>query len=168
MVEYFNRYYTTIIEKVGKKDPNSYTDEQIRDNLMDISKYIRRLLNTVGPTEYIENVNKLLAERTLPPEIARIVDLELKNIIDMQEGNPELNKKKQFIQTLLSYPFGIKTTDNYDIKKAKDILDHDHYGMKEVKQRILEFIAVGKLKGSFKCNIPIIQLRYCSCMGHRE
>lgn len=71
-----------------------------------------------------------MAERTLPAEIVRIVDLELKNIADMQEGQPELNKKKQFIQTLLSYPFGIKTTDNCDIAKARKILDDDHYGMK--------------------------------------
>jgi Lon-like ATP-dependent protease len=53
----------------------------------------------------------------------------------------------------MSYPFGVQSQDNYDIKKAEQILDEDHYGMKQVKQRILEFIAVGKLKGSFKCKI---------------
>lgn len=49
MVEYFNTYYTTIVEKVSKKELPNFTDEQIRDNLMDIVKYIRVLFNTSGP-----------------------------------------------------------------------------------------------------------------------
>ena len=48
---------------------------------------------------------------------------------------------------LVEYPFGIVTKEDFDINKAKSILDEDHYGMKKVKQRILEFIAVSKIKG---------------------
>ena len=56
----------------------------------------------------------------------------------------------------MSYPFGVLSEDNYDIEKAQQILDEDHYGMKQVKQRILEFIAVGKLKGSFNAKVLLI------------
>jgi len=52
---------------------------------------------------------------------------------------------------LIDYPFGVKTKEQFDIENAKKILDEDHYGMKKVKQRILEFMAVSKLKGEFKC-----------------
>lgn len=48
---------------------------------------------------------------------------------------------------LIEYPFGVKTKEEFDIEKAKNILEEDHYGMKKVKQRILEFMAVSKLKG---------------------
>ena len=48
---------------------------------------------------------------------------------------------------MIYYPFGVKTKEQFDIDNAKKILDEDHYGMKKVKQRILEFMAVSKLKG---------------------
>jgi ATP-dependent Lon protease len=51
----------------------------------------------------------------------------------------------------LDYPFGVSSKDSTDLDEAINILDEDHYGMKKVKERILEFIAVGKLKGNFKC-----------------
>ena len=51
----------------------------------------------------------------------------------------------------MSYPFGKFHSDNYNIEETKKILDEDHYGMKKVKERIVEFLAVGSLKGSVKC-----------------
>lgn len=56
-------------------------------------------------------------------------------------------KFRHYINLLIDYPFGIKTKEQFDIQNAKIILDEDHYGMKKVKQRILEFMAVSKLKG---------------------
>ncbi len=60
--------------------------------------------------------------------------------------------QRHYINLLIDYPFGIKTKEQFDIENAKKILEEDHYGMKKVKQRILEFMAVSKLKGEFKCN----------------
>lgn len=54
---------------------------------------------------------------------------------------------RHYINLLVDYPFGVKTKEQFDIDNAKKILDEDHYGMKKVKQRILEFMAVSKLKG---------------------
>ena len=59
---------------------------------------------------------------------------------------------RHYVNLLVDYPFGIKTKEQFDIENAKKVLDEDHYGMKKVKQRILEFMAVSKLKGEFKCN----------------
>lgn len=56
----------------------------------------------------------------------------------------------------MNYPFGVVAKESYDIERAKQILDEDHYGMKKVKQRILEFIAVSKIKGEFKCTFEVI------------
>jgi ATP-dependent Lon protease len=58
---------------------------------------------------------------------------------------------RHYIDLLVNYPFGVRAKESFDIKQAREILDADHYGMKKVKQRILEFIAVSKLKGEFKC-----------------
>jgi len=56
----------------------------------------------------------------------------------------------------MAYPFGQYAQEIHDVANAKNILDEDHYGMKSVKQRILEFIAVSSLKGQFKCIIYFI------------
>jgi len=57
---------------------------------------------------------------------------------------------------LTDYPFGILAKEEFDIKQAKRILEEDHYGMDKLKQRILEFIAVSKLKGEFKSKVLLL------------
>lgn len=57
------------------------------------------------------------------------------------------SKPRHYINLLVDYPFGVKAKEQFDIENAKRVLDEDHYGMKKVKQRILEFMAVSKLKG---------------------
>lgn len=66
----------------------------------------------------------------------------------------------------MQYPFGVLSKDSTDLEASAKILDEDHYSMKKVKQRILEFIAVGKLKGSFKCNFLLMQLKQLFYMVH--
>lgn len=114
------------------------------------------MLNPGGSNDFIRKATKELEERSLPKEVKTIVEYELKNMAEMQDGNPELNRKKHFVTTILSYPFGVVSEDNYDIQKAQSILDDDHYGMKPVKRRILEFIAVGKLKGGFRAKVLLL------------
>ena len=64
--------------------------------------------------------------------------------------------QRHYINLLIDYPFGVKTKEQFDIENAKQILEEDHFGMKKVKQRILEFMAVSKLKGEFKCTFYAI------------
>lgn len=66
----------------------------------------------------------------------------------MEKGHSESNVTRTYLDYLTSMPYGIRTEDNFDLKKATEVLDSTHYGMKEVKDRIKEFIAVGKLKNS--------------------
>ena len=61
--------------------------------------------------------------------------------------NSDLESTKQYLDWISSLPWNIKSKDNYDINKARDILDRDHYGMLNVKNKILEYIACNKLKG---------------------
>ena len=75
---------------------------------------------------------------------------ELQKFEDMNEMQPEFHTIKEFLELISCLPFGKTSEDNFDIKKAKEILDKDHFGMKNVKERILEFIAVHKLKREIK------------------
>ena len=83
------------------------------------------------------------AENTRLPEVFRqAVDKELDKLSGLETMNPEYAMTKLYIETILSLPFSFEEkAPNYTIQKVKKVLEHDHYGMKEVKERILEFLA---------------------------
>ena len=66
----------------------------------------------------------------------------------LEKNSPEFNTTRNYMDWLTSIPWGQTSQENFDVEKASGILDEDHYGMKDVKDRILETIAVGKLKGN--------------------
>ena len=83
------------------------------------------------------------AENTRLPEVFRqAVDKELDKLSGLETMNPEYAMTKLYIETILSLPFSFEEkAPSYTIQKVKKVLEHDHYGMKEVKERILEFLA---------------------------
>ena len=66
----------------------------------------------------------------------------------MEKHSSEVQVTRTYLEYLTKLPYGISTKENFDIRLAKQILDKTHYGMEDVKTRILEFIAVGKMKNS--------------------
>lgn len=66
----------------------------------------------------------------------------------MEKHHSEVQVTRTYLEYLTKLPYGVSSQDNFDIKLAKKILDEGHYGMEDVKKRILEFIAVGKLKNN--------------------
>ena len=65
----------------------------------------------------------------------------------LNPNSPDFNVLLNYLQTLVSLPWGEYTEDDLDLKRAQKILDRDHYGMEKVKERILEYIAVLSLRG---------------------
>ena len=63
---------------------------------------------------------------------------------------------RSYLEWVASLPYGVYSEDNYNLREAKEILDSDHYGMEDVKDRILEFMAAGKLKGSLTGKIILL------------
>lgn len=66
----------------------------------------------------------------------------------MEKFSSEMQVTRTYLEYLCKMPYGISSPENFDIQLAKEVLDEHHYGMDEVKQRILEFIAVGKMHKS--------------------
>lgn len=83
----------------------------------------------------------------------KVIEEELKRFAEMPKTSAEWPNQKTYLEYLTKMPFGVHSEDNFDIAMAKSILDEGHYGMDEVKQRILEFIAVGKLNNSVQGKI---------------
>ena len=81
---------------------------------------------------------------------------ELDKLDMLNPQSPEYSIQLTYLQTLVNLPWNEYTRDNLDLKRARRVLDHDHYGMEKVKERILEYMAVLKLRGDLKS--PIICL----------
>ena len=84
----------------------------------------------------------------MPDHILKIVEDEISKYMSLERGHSESGVTRTYLEILTSLPYGISSSENFDIDSAKKILDDHHYGMNDVKDRILEFIAVGKLKNS--------------------
>jgi ATP-dependent Lon protease len=87
---------------------------------------------------------------------AKIFDKELKKLERMSQHSPDYSTQLNYIETLLELPWNEYTKDNFNLKNAQKVLNKDHFGMDTVKDRIIEHLAVLKLKGDMKS--PIICL----------
>jgi len=85
--------------------------------------------------------------RQYPPYMKKLIDDELLVLEDMPETHHEFGQRKQLLELMIDLPFGKTSPDILDMNAAKKLLDSDHYGIDLVKSRILQFIAVSKLKG---------------------
>lgn len=86
-------------------------------------------------------------------DVAKVFNRELDKLSRLNPAAAEYSVQVNYIQTLLELPRNEYTTDNLDLENAKSVLDEDHYGLEEVKERILEHLAVLKLKGDLKSPI---------------
>lgn len=78
---------------------------------------------------------------------------QLEKLESLEKNSAEFNMTRNYLDWLTSLPYGKCTEENFDIQKAREVLDDDHYGLDEVKQKVLEFIAVGKLRGGVQVKI---------------
>lgn len=115
---------------------------------------MKRIVGNTGEQKYIDKVRLKLKERQYPEHVRKLIESELINL--ESEGTHDVSRKKHYINLLSDYPFGVLAKEEFDIQKAKRILEEDHYGMNKLKQRILEFIAVSKLKGEFKSKVLLL------------
>ena len=131
-------------------------DEQQRNYFL--QQQIKNMQAEMGHGESMEKRDLLRkAEKKLWPfEIEKVFHKEADKLDNLNPQSPEFNVQLTYLQTLVALPWGEYTEDDLDLKRAQKILDHDHYGMEKVKERILEHMAVLALRGDQKS--PIICL----------
>ena len=83
----------------------------------------------------------------------QVITTEIEKLSTLDKNASEYNITRNYLEWLTSLPFDKSSKENFNLAKAREILDRDHHGLKDVKDRILEFIAVGKLKGSVQGKI---------------
>ena len=132
-------------------------DEQQREYFLQqqIKNIKEELGNGEGSPERKELLDKA-AKKLWSAETAKTFHKELDKLDTLNPQSPEYSIQLTYLQTMVGLPWNEFTKDNLDLKRARRVLDHDHYGMEKVKERILEYMAVLKLRGDLKS--PIICL----------
>ncbi len=98
----------------------------------------------------VKDLRKKIKKAKMPREVEKEARKQVERLEMMHPDAIESNMLKTYIEWLVELPWSTSTKDNIDIKKVKAILDEDHYGLEKVKERILEFLSVIKLKGEMK------------------
>lgn len=110
-------------------------------------------LEKEGKVTEIEKFTERLKALKLNDEAMKAVEEELEKLQLIEPTSPEYNVSRTYLDWLTILPWGKYSKDSYNLNRARKILDRDHYGLKDVKERILEFIAVGKMKGDISGSI---------------
>ncbi|HWR74805.1 MAG TPA: endopeptidase La, partial [Bacteroidales bacterium] len=129
-------------------------DQQQREFLL--HQQMKTIQNELGGNPVEKEVEEFRARGTLKlwnEDVAKVFDRELDKLSRLNPAAAEYSVQVNYIQTLLELPWNEYTPDNLDLKNAQRVLDEDHYGLEEVKERMLEHLAVLKLKGDMKSPI---------------
>ena len=137
-------------KKVTTKINQGQKEYYLREQLQAIKQ---ELEESDGGQFYSEEYKEKIENLPIKEEYKEHLRKELSRLEYVSGASPESNVIRTYIDNVLDIPFGIYSDDNIDIKKSREILNKDHHGLKDVKERILEFLAVRKLKENMKGSI---------------
>lgn len=145
-----------ISEEIRSKVKTDVDQQQREFLLRQQMKAIQEELGeTEGSAAEAEELREKMDEKLefLPDEVVETVEKEIKKLARTNPASPEYGVMRNYVETILDLPWGYTSEDSIDIARAREILDEDHYGLDDVKKRILEYLAVLKLKGDMKAPI---------------
>ena len=138
------------------KDVESKIQKRQREYwLMEQMKGIRRELGieSDGKDKMVEKFKEKANKLAMPEAVKKVFEEELSKLAHLEPAASEFNVTRNYLDWLTQIPWGQQSAENFGIKNAMTVLDEDHHGLKDVKDRILEFIAVGKLRGTVEGKI---------------
>ncbi|MFI0434455.1 MAG: endopeptidase La [Parachlamydiaceae bacterium] len=124
--------------------------------------FLREQLKTIKKELGIERDDKSidrekfearLKDRVVPPDVLKVINDELEKLSVLEMQSAEYSVCRGYLDWLTIIPWGIKSAEHHDLDEAEKILTEDHYGLEDIKQRILEFISVGRLAGGIRGSI---------------
>ena len=143
VLELSNKIQTEVKGEMDKAQREYFLREQL--------KAIQKELGEVDERqEEFDELKRNIKRAKMPKEVEKAAFKELKRMARMSPGAAEYTVARTYLDWLTEVPWSISSEDCLDVKKAGQILDDDHYGLEKVKQRILEFLAVRKLKNDMK------------------
>lgn len=141
-----------IASKTQEKFSKSMRETVLRERMQTIKQELGELGDEEEELDELKDkLNKLKMSKKTKKKVSK----ELKRLAKMSPHNPEANYIRTWVDTVLELPWGKLTSDKVSLKKAEMILEEDHYGLEEVKERILEYLAVMKLKKKQSSEISV-------------
>lgn len=141
--------------KIVKDVESKITKKQREYWLMEQMKGIKRELGieSDGKDKLIEKFHEKASKLAMPEAVKKVFDEEISKLSHLEPAASEFNVTRNYLDWLTQLPWGQRSAENFGIQHAREVLDEDHHGLKDVKDRILEFIAVGKLRGTVEGKI---------------
>ncbi|KAF8550574.1 ATP-dependent protease La [Imleria badia] len=133
--------------KIAKRQREYYLMEQLKGIKKELG------MESDGKDKLIEKFKERAASLKMPEVVRKVFDEELNKLMGLEPAASEANVTRNYLEWLTQTPWGQHSSENYSISHAQKVLDEDHYGLKDVKDRILEFLAVGKLRGTVEGKI---------------
>jgi len=143
LLELGHKIQSQVQTELNKNQREYYLRQQL--------KAIQKELGEGDPrSSEIEEIEKKIEDAKMPEEARKAADKELERLRMIPPESAEHTVVRTYLDWLVGLPWGVSTEDNLDIKNARQTLDEDHYDLEKVKERILEFLAVRKLKQDSK------------------
>ncbi|PBL03220.1 ATP-dependent protease La [Armillaria gallica] len=133
--------------KIAKRQREYYLMEQLKGIKKELG------MESDGKDKLIEKFKERAASLKMPEIVRKVFDEEINKLAGLEPAASEANVTRNYLEWLTQIPWGQHSPENYSISHAQIVLDEDHYGLKDVKDRILEFLAVGKLRGTVEGKI---------------
>ena len=143
VLELGNKIQTKVKDDIDKSQRDYYLRQQMKAIKQELGETDE---NTVETDEY----RKKIEEKNLPAEAKKEALRELERLSRMHPSSAEYTVSSTYLDWITALPWNNSTTDNLDIAKARQVLDEDHYGLIKPKKRIIEYLAVRKLKPDSK------------------
>lgn len=134
-------------KKISKKQREYWLMEQMRGIRRELG------LETDGKDKLVEKFKEKANKLAMPEAVKKVFDEEINKLAHLEPAASEFNVTRNYLDWLTQIPWGQRSAENFGIQNAMQVLDEDHHGLKDVKDRILEFIAVGKLRGTVEGKI---------------
>ncbi|KAJ1923246.1 ATP-dependent Lon protease pim1 [Tieghemiomyces parasiticus] len=142
-----NKISKDVDAKIAKRQREYYLMEQLKGIKKELG------IESDGKDKLVETFKEKAGKLAMPEEVRKIFDEELAKLQHLETAASEFNVTRNYLDWLTQVPWGQRSPENYNLLHARQVLDEDHYGLKDVKSRILEFIAVGKLRGTVEGKI---------------
>ena len=132
----------SLSSKTQKKFDQGMKESILREKMKTIEEELGEKGEDKDTAEYREKIKKA----KMPKEVEEKAEKELKRLKQMSQFNPEASYVRTYLDWLVELPWSVLSANNVKIKEAEKILDEDHYGLKKIKERILEYLAVMEMR----------------------
>lgn len=146
-----SKLQSSINQKIEATISKTQREFFLREQLKTIKKELG--LEKDDKTCDIEKFQERLKDKKVPEEAQKMIDEEVEKLSVLEVQSAEYSVSRNYLDWLTIVPWDTFSKENHDLKHADEILEEDHYGLKDIKERILEFIGVGKLTGGVKGSI---------------